>query len=88
MVKAHQLERKRRQFHSMGNLREGGGGTTVTGEMAPTLVLNFLGGFFEKNSNFYKFLPTGKNFKKSGNHSWRVFQSAFFNKSLSKRRKF
>nr|CAD2158793.1 unnamed protein product [Meloidogyne enterolobii] len=36
MVKAHQLERKRRQFHSMGNLREGGGGTTVTGEMAPT----------------------------------------------------
>lgn len=72
----------------MGNLREGGGGTTVTGEMAPTLVLNFLGGFFEKNSNFYKFLPTGKNFKKSGNHSWRVFQSAFFNKSLSKRRNF
>jgi len=41
MVKAHQLERKRRQFHSMGNLREGVGGTTVTGEMAPTLVLNF-----------------------------------------------
>lgn len=37
MVKAHQLERKRRQFHSMGNLREGGdggGGGTVTTEMA------------------------------------------------------
>jgi hypothetical protein len=45
MVKAHQVERKRRQFHNIGNHREGadGGGGTTTNikEMVSTLVFVF-----------------------------------------------